>query len=305
VHHLAPEAVEIHVVHKVNKKAMDLDKYKELHLSNVSDPLVVHAPFNAFATAVQVWLSRNDHNYAPIYIFNQENLGECDLIPRRSADEMDLDENLVPNIEFEIPPPNFLEQDTVMVDAPWPLDPVTGAISQEETDQAVLNIPPPPQQHVNYPIPAADAQSDVSSDLEDYSHVVQASPAHASILYLDDEAQVQPNLLNLVDALNEALPEIPPPEELPQVEQLVQPGIDINLNINPHHNMFSPLVLPSESDSDSADTSVESVESIGSSLPSLDNVNETISDFPEIPDFFGIFEEPMRDLTNIPDTWQE
>jgi hypothetical protein len=67
--------------------------------------------------------------------------------------------------------------------------------------------------------------------------------------------------------------------------------------------MFSPLVLESDSSVDTSVVSETSVVSVGSSLPDLDSVHEPVLDS-DFPDFFDIFTEPMRDLTNIPETWQ-
>jgi hypothetical protein len=64
-HALAPETVRIHTAHEVNTQEFNVRCYIRRFLPEEEDPLVVVAPFNPFATVVQIWLSRNDQTILP------------------------------------------------------------------------------------------------------------------------------------------------------------------------------------------------------------------------------------------------
>ena len=83
--------LNIHHVHEINVLEWDIDQYKQYYLPSEEDPLVAIAPFNPFDTQTQVWLSRNDKFYQPLYLDTQENLDHLDLRVAPSASEIDLD----------------------------------------------------------------------------------------------------------------------------------------------------------------------------------------------------------------------
>jgi hypothetical protein len=246
---------------------------------------VCKAPFNPFSTRVQIWLSKHDANYKPLYVDNQENLGECDLWARPTASNISLDRDLVPEQQVGVPTPNFLDTHFTDVQGDTPLDPVTGQFSlftHAETTHAVASITVPgvtPEVTFTEQ-PAHASTSNQSSVLADYSDVIVGpSPANIDLLALDTEAPVGPELLDLVDAMEAELPDLPL-IEVGAGDDHVQ--IATQLNINPHHNMFSPLV-------GSDDTSVISIDN--DDLPSLVSDPGDL----QIP-FFDMF--ALKDITN-------
>ena len=287
-HALAPEIVKIHIAHEVNRRELNVKRYIRRFLPDEEDPLVVLAPFNPFSTVVQIWLSHHDPSYSPLYVDTQENLGNCDQWPRASASYIELDRDIVPNTEVSHTLPNFLETEDTPVQEPVPepvLDHTTGnytLFTQAETTRAVASITEPGVAPVvSYSNTAVASYSYESSTLEDYSDVVAGpSPSNFDLSNVDQQLEVGPELMNLVDTMESELP-----EELANINTIdIQPTPE--LNINPHHNMFSPLVISDD----------ESITTSDNDLPSLVSVTSDL----QIPPFFDLF--TLGDITNT-DQW--
>ena len=88
-HALTPGIVHFHVCHELNTGSVP--SFIRRHLKRSKDPLVVKAPFNPFTTHTQLWLSKHDPNYKPIFIQTQENLDELNFYPHPSYSQLDLD----------------------------------------------------------------------------------------------------------------------------------------------------------------------------------------------------------------------
>jgi hypothetical protein len=251
----------------------DVPSFIRSQIAGTEDPLVVLAPLNPFNTEVQVWLSRNDPAYQPLYIDNQENLEECDDNVRPSYDQLSLDVTSIyaPPTPEVSSPTNFLE-DTV-------------PISVSETDQAVVSITPyVPESTVPEPTMSEtalffdDVASDFSSLLEDHSETIAEVIQPPEIVMEAAPEEIDPDFQELVDLFNNPamLPvEMREPTHAPPAVQ-----VHLNMNTNPHAN----LVTPEFENNDLPDLPRHSPE------PPVGQAHVSVDDL-----FY-----PMMDITNLP-----
>ena len=96
--------------------------------------------------------------------------------------------------------------------------------------------------------------------------------------------------MDLVDEINQELPDLPDFSGTPPT------GVQIALNINPHHNMFSPLNGGSTTEASSTTAASTIDQEEDNDLPDLP---QPVMDEFQI-DFFDMF-RPMREIQNLPD----
>jgi hypothetical protein len=285
----------LHDAYEVTDLDGDLASFTTRHLSNITDPLVTEAPFNPFATEVQLWLSIHDPHYQPIYLTNQENLAECDLIaaPTPSFISLDVHPDVTPATDT---PGQYLE-DTPTVSASTQIIPedsdqaaLLTAAAQAELREAIENIPGLEEEPSVLPFHplAVDGEyvSPSSSILQDYSDIVQGisrpPSTTSSIDPVHPPIPVNPDFRDLLESYEFEVSQQPP-------------QIGIHLNMNPHHNDGS------EADSNiSTETILVSDDDELPDIPHLSPVpteeEEVVGQYyRNLLDIYG----PMRDLTNF------
>jgi hypothetical protein len=267
-------------------------------LPTITDPLVTEAPFNPFATQVQLWLSIHDPNYQPIYVTNQENLDECDLIAAPTPSFISLDVH--PDVTPATTTGQYLEDGPTVSasSAVIPVDTAQAALltaaAQAELAEAINNIPgleAEPSVLPFHPL-AVDGEyiSPSSSILPDYSDIISGISRPTSRTSSNTSVQppipVNPDFRDLLELY-----------ELEVSNQ--QPHIPVHLNLNPHHNLVSDTESNTETNT-STDTIVISDDDELPDIPHLSPIpteeEEVVGQYyRNIMDIYG----PMRDLTNF------
>jgi hypothetical protein len=246
---------------------------------------------------VQTWLSSNDPNYQPVFLDNQENLEECELIEAPSPSYISLDDT-IPIVPSAAPvtPGIYLDEDpgvslsNISIPEVHAEQAVLSAAAQAELEEAVRNIPGSNiDSSLSFQPLAVNGVyvSPSSSILADHSDIVTGTSrppsTSSSISTIHSDVPFNPDFRDLLESYEF------------DISQL-QPVVVANLNNNPHSNLAS--------DGESEPSNHADVIVLSDDENALPDIPPTPEEEPEpvigqyyrnLYDIYG----PMRDLTNF------